>query len=119
MAIAMGAIPGALLRFQITEWSKSKFGNRFPYGTLAINLTGCLLMGFFFTLSQKIAGYPQELDILIRTGFLGSYTTFSTYGFETVTLWRSDRVFASLFYWLGSIIFGLIAVGLGERFAGG
>ena len=78
LAIASGAVFGALSRFYLTEWSKAKFGTKFPYATFVINLTGCLAMGFFFTISQRLTGYPNELDVLIRTGFLGSYTTFST-----------------------------------------
>jgi len=117
LAIAMGAVPGALLRFYLTEWSKSRFGNRFPYGTLAINLTGCLMIGFFVALTKRIPSYPQELDLLIRTGFLGSYTTFSTYEFDTLTLWRSKQKIAALFYWLGSAFFGVLAVILGMAIA--
>ncbi|MFM7794506.1 MAG: fluoride efflux transporter CrcB, partial [Microcystis panniformis] len=101
----------------ITEWTKAKFGNKFPYATFAINLTGCLAIGFFFTISQGITGYPAELDLLIRIGFLGSYTTFSTYGFDTLTLWRSKQTMATLFYWLGSVIFGLGAVVVGAVIA--
>jgi len=117
LAIALGAVPGALSRFYLTEWSKAKFGTRFPYATFVINLTGCLAMGFFFTISEKIAGYPTELDLLIRTGFLGSYTTFSTYGFDTLTLWRSKQTAATILYWAGSAILGLAAVILGEAIA--
>jgi CrcB protein len=117
IAIASGAVLGALSRFYITEWSKAKFGIKFPYATFGINLTGCLAMGFFFTISQGITGYPIELDLLIRTGFLGSYTTFSTYGFDTLTLWRSKQKGATAFYWAGSTILGLIAVILGTAIA--
>lgn len=113
IAIASGAVPGALSRFYLTEWTKAKFGTNFPYATFGINLTGCLAMGFFFTISKGITGYPTELDLLIRTGFLGSYTTFSTYGFDTLTLWRSKQKGATFFYWAGSAIFGLGAVLLG------
>lgn len=117
LAIAAGAIPGAISRYKITEWTKAKFGTNFPYGTFWINLTGCLAMGFFFTLSKGITGYPKELDLLIRTGFLGSYTTFSTYGFDTLTLWRSKQQSATIFYWLGSAILGVVAVFLGVAIA--
>ncbi|MBD2021978.1 fluoride efflux transporter CrcB, partial [Leptolyngbya sp. FACHB-36] len=113
LAIAIGAIPGALSRYHLTEWTKAKFGTKFPYGTFVINLTGCLAMGFFFTISKGITDYPKELDLLIRTGFLGSYTTFSTYGFDTLTLWRSKQKPATFFYWAGSAILGLAAVILG------
>ena len=117
LAIAAGAVPGALSRFYLTEWSKAKFGTKFPYATFVINLTGCLAMGFFFTISKGITGYPTELDLLIRTGFLGSYTTFSTYGFDTLTLWRSKQIGATAFYWAGSAVLGVVAVILGVAIA--
>ncbi|MCY7334429.1 MAG: fluoride efflux transporter CrcB [Pseudanabaena sp. CAN_BIN31] len=107
LAIALGAVTGALSRFYLTEWSKSRFGTKFPYATFGINLSGCLAMGFFFTISEGISGYPTELDLLIRTGFLGSHITFSTYGFDTLTvwrnkiMWRSKQVAATMFYWAG------------------
>ena len=117
VAIAAGAVPGALSRYHLTEWTKAKFGTKFPYGTFVINLTGCFAMGFFFTISKGITGYPKELDLLIRTGFLGSYTTFSTYGFDTLGLWRSKNTLATAFYWAGSAILGLGAVIIGVTIA--
>ena len=117
VAIAAGAVPGALSRYHLTEWTKAKLGTKFPYGTFIINLTGCLAMGFFFTVSKGITGYPKELDLLIRTGFLGSYTTFSTYGFDTLALWRSKNTVATAFYWAGSAILGLGAVIIGVTIA--
>ncbi len=117
VAIAAGAVPGALSRFYITEWTKTHFWTRFPIATFAINFTGCLAMGFFFRISQVIKGYPTELGLLIGTGFLGSYTTFSTYGFDTITLWRSKQMGATAFYWAGSAVLGLGAVILGGAIA--
>lgn len=117
LAIASGAVPGALSRFYITEWSKTHLWTKFPIATFGINLTGCLAMGFFFTISKGITGYPKELDLAIRTGFLGSYTTFSTYGFDTLTLWRSNQKGAAAFYWAGSAVLGLGAVILGATIA--
>jgi CrcB protein len=76
-------------------------------------------MGFFFTISKGITGYPKELDLAIRTGFLGSYTTFSTYGFDTLSLWRSKRKGVTIFYWAGSAVLGLGAVILGATIAKG
>jgi CrcB protein len=116
-AITIGAVAGALARYYFTEWARGQFGPKFPYGTFIINVTGCLAMGFFFTLSQGITGYPQELDLLVRTGFLGSYTTFSTYGFDTLALWRNHRRSTTMFYWAGSAVLGLIAVILGATIA--
>ncbi|MDX2255254.1 MAG: fluoride efflux transporter CrcB [Pseudanabaenaceae cyanobacterium bins.39] len=110
LAIAMGAVLGALARFYITEWSKSQFGTNFPYATFTINIIGCFAMGLVLPIAKNIAGYPVELDLLIRTGFLGSFTTFSTYGFDTLTLWRSNRKFTAIFYWAGSAVGGLLAL---------
>lgn len=117
VAIAAGAVPGALSRYHLTEWTKAKLGTKFPYGTFVINLTGCFAMGFFFTISKGITGYPKELDLLIRTGFLGSYTTFSTYGFDTLALWRSKQSLATAFYWAGSAVLGLGSVIVGVTIA--
>ncbi len=112
IAIIIGATIGAISRFYLTEWTKRVWGDRFAYGTFIVNITGCLLIGLFFTLSTSIKGYSTELDILIRTGFLGSFTTFSTYSWETFILWHDHKVL-SLFYSLASAIFGIAAVYLG------
>jgi fluoride exporter len=117
LAIAIGAVSGALSRFYITEWANAKFGKSFPFATFTINLTGCLAMGFFLPISAKITNYHPELNLLVQTGFLGSYTTFSTYGFDTIALWRNQQTWAAAFYWLGSAILGLGAVILGSAIA--
>ncbi len=113
IAIAVGAVPGALSRYYVTLWCKQAFGNKFPYGTFLINITGCLAMGFFITLISGIKNFSPEVRLMVATGFLGAYTTFSTYGFDTLTLWRSGNSVATLFYWAGSAIFGVIGVLLG------
>jgi fluoride exporter len=113
LAIAAGAVPGALSRYYLTEFCKRVLGTNFPYGTFVINMTGCFLMGFSFTLFRGIKGFPQEVDLLVRTGFLGSYTTFSTYGYDTLKLWRNNQPGTTLFYWMGSAILGLVGLGVG------
>ena len=117
--MVVGAVPGALTRYYISVWFLAKFGAKFPYATMGINLTGCLLMGFFFSLSHKIVGYPHEVDLIIRTGFLGSYTTFSTYAYDTLLLWREQpkNINLVLLYWLGSSFLGVILIYCGEYLA--
>jgi CrcB protein len=117
LAIAIGAVPGALSRYYLTELCKTAMGTNFPYGTFIINFTGCLLMGFFFTLFQGIKGFPPEIDLLVRTGFLGSYTTFSTYGYDTLTLWRNGKQVATIFYWAGSATLAVVGIILGRYLA--
>ncbi|HEY9799669.1 MAG TPA: fluoride efflux transporter CrcB [Leptolyngbyaceae cyanobacterium] len=117
IAIAIGAVPGALSRYYLTELCKTAMGTNFPYGTFIINFTGCLLMGFFFTLFQGIKGFPPEIDLLVRTGFLGSYTTFSTYGYDTLNLWRNGKRVATIFYWAGSASLAMVGIILGRCLA--
>lgn len=117
LAIALGAIPGAVSRYYLTELCKKVFGTGFPYGTFIINFTGCLLMGFFFTFFKGIKGFPPEIDLLVRTGFLGSYTTFSTYGYDTLTLWKNHKKGATLFYWLGSAVLAVVGIVVGRFLA--
>lgn len=117
IAIAIGAIPGAVSRYYLTDFCKKAIGPDFPYGTFIINFTGCLLMGFFFTLFKGIEGFPPEIDLLVRTGLLGSYTTFSTYGYDTFTLARNGKPGATLFYWAGSAVLAVVGIILGRLVA--
>jgi CrcB protein len=117
LAIAIGAIPGAASRYYLTEFCKKAIGQNFPYGTFIINFTGCLLMGFFFTLFKGIKEFPPEIDLLVRTGFLGSYTTFSTYGYDTFTLWRNGKPGLTICYWAGSAMLAVIGIILGRYLA--
>ncbi|MBD2129798.1 fluoride efflux transporter CrcB [Microcoleus sp. ZQ-A2] len=114
IAISLGAIAGALSRYYLTLWFAQRFGTAFPYGTFFINLTGCFAMGFFVTLAlEHVAIIPPEIRLMVTTGFLGAYTTFSTYGLESLTLLRERNFSAFSFYWAGSAILGIISVQLG------
>jgi fluoride exporter len=114
IAISLGAVGGALSRYYITLWFASRTETAFPYATFFINLTGCLGIGFFITLvSERVAIIPLEVRLMVTTGFLGAYTTFSTYGLETNALWRDRSYSMAIFYWAGSAILGVIAVQLG------
>jgi CrcB protein len=118
LAISMGAIAGALSRYYITFWFTQKFGTAFPYGTFFINLTGCFAMGFFITLAmERAALITPEVRLMVATGFLGAYTTFSTYGLDTANLMRDRSFTAASLYWAGSAILGIVCVQLGAVLA--
>ncbi len=112
LAICLGAIPGALSRYYLTLLFGSWLGTTFPWGTFFINLTGAFFMGFFVSLpfAAKTSAY---LNLLVATGFLGSYTTFSTYALDTYNLLRTRNYKAALFYWFGSPLLGFISIELG------
>jgi fluoride exporter len=114
IAISLGAIAGALSRYYITLWFASRFSTDFPYGTFFINITGCFGMGFFITLAlERVTAIPLEVRLMLTTGFLGAYTTFSTYGLETSILLRDRSYSLAVLYWAGSAVLGVIAVQLG------
>lgn len=118
IAICFGACAGALSRYYLTLWFVQRFGTHFPYGTFFINLTGCFSMGFFTTLVlERMANISPEVRLLVSVGFLGAYTTFSTYGLDTFTLMRNRSWIAAVFYWAGSAVLGLVCLQLGVLLA--
>ncbi|MEO0491406.1 MAG: fluoride efflux transporter CrcB [Cyanobacteria bacterium J06659_2] len=112
LMISLGAVVGALSRYYVTLFWIAQRGQRFPYGTLFVNLTGSLLIGFLSIMATKIT-LPIATQKLIVVGFLGSYTTFSSYTLDAANLFRSRQILPGLLYWLGSPILGLVCVKLG------
>lgn len=107
--IALGAIPGALIRYYLTLLCTQRFGGNFPFATFLINLSGAFLIGFLTTLLQKM-NTEQWLYGLATIGFLGSYTTFSTYVLDISILLKLGNYQRVLLYGLGSPLAGLLAV---------
>ncbi len=113
LIISAGAILGANARYWIGDWAARRFGANFPYGTFIINLTGSLLIGFFLTLVTERLMIDPRWRLLIAVGFLGAYTTFSTYTYESFNLIFNGQWVAGLFNLFGSTFLGVLAVGLG------
>ncbi|NER31761.1 MAG: fluoride efflux transporter CrcB [Symploca sp. SIO1C4] len=114
IAVSLGAIAGALCRYYLTLWFTQRFGTTFPYSTLIINLSGCFAMGLVVTFTlERVATIPREVTLIVTTGFLGAYTTFSTYGLETFILRHAGSFTAAIIYWAGSATLGVISVELG------
>jgi CrcB protein len=114
MAIALGAIAGALIRYFLSVWITQHLGADLPYGTLLVNLTGCFGMGLLATLfGQRVLGRAPELQLLLTTGFLGSYTTFSSYELDLARLAYRRELTADLLYWGASTLLGFGSLLLG------
>ena len=113
LLISIGAVLGANLRYWVGGWAASQLGSSFPYGNLIINLTGSLILGFFMTLAVERLLLDPRLRILVTIGFLGSYTTFSSYTFESVTLIMENQWLAGLLNLFGSAFLGGLAVIVG------
>jgi CrcB protein len=113
LAVSLGAVPGALSRYYITIWLAQWLGNRFPFGTFVINLSGALLMGFVASLAlEQVISSPQ-LQIFTIHGFVASYTTFSTFTLDIATLLRIGSWKKALGYGVGSIVLGGICLEIG------
>ncbi|PSN13145.1 fluoride efflux transporter CrcB [filamentous cyanobacterium CCT1] len=113
-AIALGAIAGALSRYYIGLSINNILGTTIPFSTLIINITGCFGMGLLVVLlaTPAISRHP-DLKLLLLTGFLGSYTTFSSYELDSANLLAQEQIGPALFYWIGSLCLGLLSLSLG------
>lgn len=109
LLISLGAILGANARYWLGGWVNEKLGVAFPYGTLVVNLTGSFLLGLFLTLSTERFLIDPTWRWLIAIGFLGSYTTFSTYTYESLTLILSGQIRLGVLNLLSSTVLGALA----------
>lgn len=111
----LGGFAGAVLRYLTYSLSNRLFSEQFfPYGTLAVNVAGCLFIGFLGAFFEtKTFVLSPEIRILIITGFLGGFTTYSTFGYEVLTLVRSGHTAAAVSNLVLHLILGLGAVWLG------
>lgn len=111
--ISAGAILGANARYWVGDWAAQKFGTAFPYGTLLINLSGSFLIGIFLTLTTERFLIDPRWRLLVAVGFLGAYTTFSTFSYESFNLFSRGQWLAALLNALGSTLVGILAAGFG------
>lgn len=89
--VALGAIVGASARYFLSTYVARHVSSAFPYGTLIINITGSMLLGFFLIYSTERAFMDPRLRLLVAVGFCGSYTTFSSYAFESFALMEQGQ----------------------------
>jgi CrcB protein len=118
-AVAIGAAAGGVSRFYLTLAMQQRFGADFPWGTLLINITGSLLLGFVVRYAVATPGMSLELRLLLTTGFCGGYTTFSSYSFETAVLLETGYYARAALYSLGSVVLSLLATFCGFMLARG
>lgn len=113
LLIALGGALGSIARYWIGSAVAGRLGVRFPYGTLVINLSACVLIGFALTFLSRRASMASGWFYLVPVGFVGAYSTFSTYEWETMSLLRSRAFPLAALYAAGSFILGLAAIWCG------
>ncbi len=111
--ISAGAIIGANLRYLVGLWASQRWGAGFPYGTLLVNVIGCLLIGLFYGLGATRLSITPELRLFFAVGFLGAFTTFSSFGYESISLLRSGDLLLGVLNIAANNLVGLLAVVVG------
>ena len=113
LVIGLGGFLGANARYLVAGWVARLLGLGFPYGTLMINVSGSFLLGLLMGLWQHHPlGFLQP-RLFLAVGFLGAYTTFSTFTYEILQLALEGQLFLVLVYLFGSVLLGMVAVLLG------
>ena len=109
--VGLGGFAGSVCRYIVFETSAKLFKTPFiPYGTLLVNVAGCLLIGFFGGLIESKALFSPEIRALVLIGFLGGFTTYSTFGYELLLILRQGQTAAFIAHTGAHLIFGLFAV---------
>ena len=117
LMIAMGGALGSLARYWVGTAVANRMGLKFPYGTFLINMSACIIIGFSLTYLGSRAELSAAWRFLIPIGFVGAYSTFSTYEWETLSTLRAGAFALASLYAFGSLFLGLVAVWCGARVA--
>jgi CrcB protein len=110
LMVGIGGCLGSILRFWVGSYIGSRMGTRFPYGTLVVNITGSFLVGLVFALMTVRTQWSPNWRYLIPVGFIGGYTTFSAFEYETLRTIQDGQMGLGLLYVATSVIIGFVAV---------
>lgn len=113
LAVAGGGALGALSRYWMTQLVQNWLGHDFPYGTLAVNVLGCLLAGAVYGVLDRGSDLGHAWQALLIVGFMGAFTTFSAFSLATLQLLERGAMVAALVNVLLSVLLSLLACGLG------
>ena len=113
LAVGVGGFVGAIARYMIGAYVGGRYGMRFPYGTFVINMTGCFLIGLVMALLARTTD-SAYWRYLLPIGFIGAYTTFSTFEYETLRAIQDGQLLTGLLNIGLSVIVGFVAVWAGD-----
>lgn len=113
LLIGLGGFAGAIARYALDGAVSARLAGGFPWGTLVVNVSGSFLLGLLFVLSAERAILPADVRGPVLVGFIGAYTTFSTYALESLALAQAGAMTLALANVLGSVALGLLAVSAG------
>jgi len=110
IAVAVGGALGAMARYALSTWVFQVSSNKFPYATLTVNVLGSFVMGILFVVIIERTALPVEMRNLWMIGFLGAFTTFSTFSLDALGLWQNGHLFMALLYVLSTVVLCLLAI---------
>ncbi|MGA2754488.1 MAG: fluoride efflux transporter CrcB [Terracidiphilus sp.] len=117
LLIAAGGALGSVARYWVGSSISGRMGSKFPYGTMVINMTACVIIGYTLTYFGKRADVNPAWRFFLPIGFIGAYSTFSTYEWETLSTMRSGAFLLAALYAMGSLVLGLAATWCGTALA--
>jgi CrcB protein len=117
LLIGLAGLAGTLLRYGLSGWTARQFGENFPAGTLVVNLIGCFLAGLLFHLMFERYVSSETLRAVVLVGFLGGFTTFSSFGLQTFALMRGGEPGFAVLNIVVSNVGGVLMVWLGYMLA--
>jgi fluoride exporter len=109
LLVAIGGAIGSVTRYLVGGWFANRFGPAFPYGTAVINVTGSFIIGLFLAFAQERVSLSPYWRLFFAVGFLGGYTTFSTFEYESVRLLQDGELLLGGVYLVGSVVAGIVA----------
>ncbi len=110
LVLGLAGAAGTLVRFWVGGYVQRLAGEAFPLGNFMVNLSGCLFFGLVYALVESRSGLPGEMRLYALTGFMGAYTTFSTYMFESVALLQHGQWLAASVNLVGQTVLGLACI---------
>jgi CrcB protein len=110
LLVGLGGGIGSIARYLCQKWFNENYPHPFPWGTFAVNLAGCFLIGIIYAASEKTTVLSPQTRLLLITGFCGGFTTFSTFAFENMNLLRSGDTIYFLIYTIASVVLGITGV---------
>jgi CrcB protein len=116
--VALGSAVGGASRFALSAFIQQRTSSAFPLGTLLVNITGSLVLGFVLRYALGSPAVSAEVRALLTTGFCGGYTTFSTFSYESIALIEDGDYRRAAIYVVLSVVVSLVATFLGIAAAG-
>ena len=112
LAVAIGGALGAMARYGVSSLIFDATSHKFPYATLWVNVLGSFIMGVLFVVILEKGLLPPEMRSILMIGFLGAFTTFSTFSLDALGLWQNGHLFLALVYALGTVFLCLAAISM-------